>query len=168
MAINAVHICVLTALALAPKTDFTFAVCFSVLNDSPTYGPSTSSCGSHDLLPVPSLAHSYLACGEGSVSCTMNPTTFFGARRTDRGGAGLDDTSLGCTGGGYLHDRTPTASRAGCNASVLNSAQMGARRIMMVQLRRGKHQRELFEEQTSTVPVRVQLPLSVKSSSTGR
>jgi hypothetical protein len=38
----------------------------------------------------------------------------------------------------------------------------------MVQLLRGKHQRELFEEQTSTVPARVQLPLSVKSSSAGR
>jgi hypothetical protein len=28
MAISAVQICVLTALALAPRNDFTFAVCF--------------------------------------------------------------------------------------------------------------------------------------------
>ncbi len=32
----------------------------------------------------------------------------------------------------------------------------------MVQLRRGKQQRELFEEETPAVPVRVQLPFSVK------
>jgi hypothetical protein len=34
MAINAVHICVLTALALVPRNDFTFAVCFSALKNS--------------------------------------------------------------------------------------------------------------------------------------
>ena len=34
MAINAVHICVLTALALVPRNDFTFAVCFSALKKS--------------------------------------------------------------------------------------------------------------------------------------
>src|ERR1017187_2386073 len=34
MAINAVQICVLTALALAPRKDFTFAVCFSALKNS--------------------------------------------------------------------------------------------------------------------------------------
>jgi hypothetical protein len=33
---------------------------------------------------------------------------------------------------------------------------------MMLQLRRRKPQRELFEEETPAVPVRVQLPLSVK------
>jgi hypothetical protein len=31
MAISAVQICVLTALALVPRNDFTFAVCFSAL-----------------------------------------------------------------------------------------------------------------------------------------
>src|ERR1035437_8497050 len=36
MAIDAVHICVLTALALVPKNDFTFAVCFSALKNSST------------------------------------------------------------------------------------------------------------------------------------
>ena len=34
MAIKAVQICVLTALALAPRNDFTLAVCFSALKNS--------------------------------------------------------------------------------------------------------------------------------------
>src|ERR1017187_9865600 len=34
MAISAVQICVFTALALAPRNDFTFAVCFSALKNS--------------------------------------------------------------------------------------------------------------------------------------
>ena len=33
MAINAVHICVFTALALVPRKVFTFSVCFSALNN---------------------------------------------------------------------------------------------------------------------------------------
>jgi hypothetical protein len=36
MAINAVHICVLTALALVPRNDFTFAVYFSALKNNST------------------------------------------------------------------------------------------------------------------------------------
>jgi hypothetical protein len=36
MAISAVQICVLTALALVPKNDFTFAVCFRALNNKAT------------------------------------------------------------------------------------------------------------------------------------
>jgi hypothetical protein len=36
MAISAVQICVLTALALVPRNDFTFAVCFRALNNKTT------------------------------------------------------------------------------------------------------------------------------------
>lgn len=36
MAINAVQICVLTALALVPRNDLTLAVCFSALNNKAT------------------------------------------------------------------------------------------------------------------------------------
>ena len=53
MAINAVHICVLTALALVPRNDFTFAVCFSALKNSCRVRDWRRICVERDPFPAP-------------------------------------------------------------------------------------------------------------------